>query len=142
MNFWTGYPDVNRQQFAAQQTFHSLCTSMQESLQLAHCKVLAVYAGRRWGEDSVWLHTEADNVGANALYQAAGYKIHSEGSQAVPGFLTKTLGLGRDRLYWKDLPVRSANGHAEGTSENLYIGGSVRQGDKVFVWNTAESEKS
>ncbi|CAL8465370.1 g4906 [Coccomyxa elongata] len=68
---------------------------------LEACEVL----GRRWGEDSVWLHTEADNVGANALYQAAGYNIYR-------------------------------------TSENLYIGGSVRQGDKVFIWDTAESEKS
>ncbi|KAK9903373.1 hypothetical protein WJX75_004007 [Coccomyxa subellipsoidea] len=41
------------------------------------CEIL----GRRWGEDSVWLHTEADNAGANALYQAAGYSIQIESKE-------------------------------------------------------------
>ena len=100
-------------------------------------------SGRRWGEESVWLHTEADNAGANALYQAAGYSVHSEGSQALPGFLTKALSFGgKDRLYWKALPPlrRTQNGAAVADDDLLHIEGAVRESDKVFVWDTVTVE--
>ncbi len=94
-------------------------------------------AGRRWGEESVWLHTEADNAGANALYQAAGYSVHCERSPGMSGIFTNLFGIGsKDRLYWKPLlPVQSAHQGAEVALDDLQIEGAVRDRDKVFVWD-------
>jgi len=101
------------------------------------------FAGRRWGETSIWLHTEADNDGATALYQASGYELHSTGFNPVPQIMRKALGLGKDRLYYKSLsPSLSTPRATEGTSDDLSVKGTQRGKDKVFIWDTVRPDES
>ena len=86
-------------------------------------------AAKRWGHDSVWLHTEYGNSQARALYDALGYTV----AKADPVW----FGSQRRVLYTK--PVQSLNPALPVSAATAGPGAAQQQaqqrnGDGVFIW--------
>lgn len=62
-------------------------------------KVHVLCAATLWGQDSLWLHVDADNDAALRLYAAAGFALASEDSRGW-------FGLPRRRLLYRQLRPR------------------------------------
>lgn len=92
--------------------------------------------GRRWGQDSLWLHTYSDNKGAIALYERSGYTLHSERRRLSSLWTGK-----KERLYVKYLQQLSRSEDAE-SGEVVSVSGSVRASDGAFVWDAVSARET
>ena len=95
-----------------------------------------VGSGRRWGQDSLWLHTYSDNKGAIALYERSGYTLHSEGRRLSSLWIGK-----KERLYVKYLQQIGTSDEAE-SGEVVSVSGSIRASDRAFVWDAVCARES
>lgn len=94
-------------------------------------------AGRRWGQESLYLHTFSDNAGAIRLYEGRAYALHGERRRLSALWTGRTERLYRKQLLQPGAPLLGRDSRDTGDA----IGGAVRAADGVFVWERVDREQ-
>ena len=87
-------------------------------------------AGKRWRQDTIWLHVDCSNAAGQRLYAGALYD--------TVGQDPFWLGPFRRRLMRKALPQPSATSTDSSGNAETGVGGAKRLSDGVFVWDKRE----
>ena len=94
-------------------------------------------AGRRWGQEDLYLHTYSDNAGAISLYKGRGYVLQGKRRRLSALWTGRT-----EHLYRKQLlqPGGRLLGR-DSRDDGIAIGGAVRAADNVFIWERVDRER-